>query len=479
MIRFVIFSLSFLSFYQPLVSMGGDTSKNHKKEEKKSSLHSSLKDALIGGHNNNLDLQVQQKAIKAIHEQYVQATAGFKPTITLGATIAGAQSIHSGRIKLDPREKSGKKDNVRDASISIKQNLYQGGGTLAATRSADQRIKGEWKRFHSLQQKVFLDIIKVHLELYAKQSEIEQRLANEKAMEKSYETAQQKFKVGDETRTQVAHAEAKLADATAKLAISKAQFDALKASYFNLTGLEAPKKFFKPGIPSILVSTLQEAINIAQKDNPEILAAEFDYHQKRFEIDEHRSSLLPRVDLEGKSTRSESRSITDFTSGPHHSADYTTNHQVLLSVNFSLYDGGVHRSRARAAAEEATSRKINIENKKQGVIEKTIESWKSREAAKHNIHNFEKQVKAREIAVEGTQQELLVGTKVLLDLLDAQAHLLEASLGKIDAEKTYYFECFRLLSLLGLLTPETLNLPVETFNPGVHYRSVQGIFKVR
>jgi DNA polymerase I-like protein with 3'-5' exonuclease and polymerase domains len=58
-------------------------------------------------------------------------------------------------------------------------------------------------------------------------------------------------------------------------------------------------------------------------------------------------------------------------------------------------------------------------------------------------------VAAAEVALEGAQQELAVGERITLDVLDAERELLEAQLGQVDAERAAYLASHDLLAAMG------------------------------
>jgi outer membrane protein len=65
-------------------------------------------------------------------------------------------------------------------------------------------------------------------------------------------------------------------------------------------------------------------------------------------------------------------------------------------------------------------------------------------------------VAAAQIALEGATQELAVGTRITLDVLDQERELLEARLGQVDAERQYYIAAHQLLAAMGRLRPEII-----------------------
>jgi outer membrane protein TolC len=82
---------------------------------------------------------------------------------------------------------------------------------------------------------------------------------------------------------------------------------------------------------------------------------------------------------------------------------------------------------------------------------------------------YEKQVAAYDISLKGTQEELGVGTKILLDVLERQTDLLNAQLSLIDSKKNVLLEQFKTLAILGRLTPKMLKLKASVESPKDHY----------
>ena len=94
-------------------------------------------------------------------------------------------------------------------------------------------------------------------------------------------------------------------------------------------------------------------------------------------------------------------------------------------------------------------------------------------AAKANIENFKKQVQASEVSLDGTKQEMEVGSKILLDVLNAQSELLNAQLQLVKAEKDYFLGGYRLMAAMGQLNGKYLKLNLEQFNPQAHFQQVR------
>ena len=438
--------------------------------------------ALIGTYKNNPDLQEKRHRALSSHEKYVQATAGWRPNLTLGGNIAGSSRNASGNNKSGDGGAIGSShnsSNTREGSLQLKQNLYSGGSTVADISKAEQNVRANWANLQYEEQKTLLSAVKAFLDLLSQYSQVELYKANKIALQKSYESAVEKRNIGEETQTQVANAEAKLADAEADLLTAEAKLEGFKASYTQLTGLQPAAQMKKPdSFLDLLPPDLKTAVQLAKDQNPEVIMAQFEHLAAQSETARIGGALLPSVDVSATSSRTESRSHSSniLSDQDYRSKDYYTDNRVMLEVKIPLYEGGSVRAQKREAHEIAVSKRVAIETARTKAIQAAIETWQGFQAAKNNIENYQRQVKASQLSLEGTQQEMMVGTKILLDVLNAQTLLLESQLKLVQAEKAYAYESFSLLAAVGLLNARHLKLQVDYFDPESHYQVTSGKF---
>ena len=435
-----------------------------------------LQQALTNTYNCNPEFKEKQEEIKAEHEKIVQALAGFRPEISLNGNMTLSARNNSGNNKDNSRSStpSGTTDNTRSAGIEFRQNLYKGGATLAQTRGSENIIRAAWSGLHSSEQDILLKAVQAYLELLSRYIQVDLHKSNKEALGKSLEDAQEKLRVGEETRTQLANAQGRFAEADAKLQKAVAELEGAKATYEKVTGLKAPLEMTKPTAFQVLPKTLEEALEIAETESPGIIAAQFEHLAAQAEAERITGGLLPKVDFVASSTRNESRNGSNsYGVDNPNSKDYYTNNQIGVQATVPLYEGGAVRSQRRQALESASQKRIAIDSVRRKTREQVQQVWQNYQAAKNNIENYQKQVEAAQISLDGTTQEMNVGSKVLLDVLNARNALLQAQLDLVGASKDYCFESYRLLAVIGRLTAKNLKLEVDYFDPQSHYQQVR------
>jgi outer membrane protein TolC len=82
-------------------------------------------------------------------------------------------------------------------------------------------------------------------------------------------------------------------------------------------------------------------------------------------------------------------------------------------------------------------------------------------------------VRAAQIALEGTQQEALVGSRTVLDVLIAEQQLFTTQSQLVTAQHDAALAEFNLAAATGRLIAPELKLPVQLYDMDKHYRLVK------
>lgn len=431
-----------------------------------------LREALASAYKNNQELLATRQSVLATHEKIVQAKGGFRPKIEAQAsktirktkTDKGAYTTMYNGL-----------DKKRGGSISVSQNLFKGFSDIATVSKTQHEIMSYWAQLKDKEQDIFLKVIRAYLDLYAKYASVEVYKANMTFMQKSYEAAKTKREIGEETITQESLAEAKYVEAQSKLQLGLAELEAAKASFEQLTGLTAPELVDQPKELLEIPESMEVLQEVALRENPKVKQAAEDISSAKQGKKAVTGQLLPSIDLRASTSQTFSKNKTSIQNvdAVIKPTENQREDSVSLSISVPLYDAGITRSQRREAKETVVTKRIVFEKVRQEILQSCKQNYRAFLAIKNNLENSSKQVKAQEIAVNGVTQEMQVGTKILVDVLNAQAQLLQAKLDQINTIQQYYFYLYQILSLQGKLTAEGLKLPVEIFRPEEHYEDIK------
>jgi outer membrane protein TolC len=143
-------------------------------------------------------------------------------------------------------------------------------------------------------------------------------------------------------------------------------------------------------------------------------------------------------------------------------------------MDMPLYQSGAVYSRLRQDKQTAAAARRDIDRFRRTAIQRATQAWTDFETAQAQIRSFTKSVEANTVALEGVQNEALVGARTVLDVLDAENELLNSQVGLVRARRDEGVAVFELLLATGELTAQRLELPVDYYDPEKHYRQVRG-----
>ena len=273
------------------------------------------------------------------------------------------------------------------------------------------------------------------------------------------EAAQARFEVGEITRTDVAQAEARYSAGEANLTAAEASLKASRLFYERTVG-EAPATLeAKPAVPSI-PETEEAARQAANARNPQLAAARESEEASKYAIDFAVGQMLPTISVQASYGRNgQERGLESI-------GDDT---RVTATATVPLYQGGAEWSGIRQAKEFNNRARLQTEDARRAADEGVSNAWESYRAAKASSEANAKQVKASEIAFEGVQQELEVGSRTTLDVLNQQQELLNAQVALVRSERDEVVSGYALLAAVGGLTAQELALPVQLYDPVANY----------
>ncbi len=410
--------------------------------------------AAASAYYDNPALQSARAQARAAGEGRRQVFAGYLPEVTFsasGGASAAESEINGVAI---PREGLG----PASAAVQLRQSLYTGGRRGAQGRIAEGQIDAALARLRGTEQAVLLNVVAAFVDVRRDQERVAIRANSVDVLARQLQAARDRFEVGEITLTDVAQAEARLAGAQAGLAAAQAQLQASRATYEEVVGQTPGELAAPPPVPTLPVS-LTEALEFALLANPAILGAEQAVQVADAQVDVERAALRPQVGLVGNAQRAYETASPDLR---------TDSASASAQVTLPLFEGGLARSRTRAARQNVERAEAELETTRRQVISDVTAAWSAVVAAQRVIDAGQVQVRANTLAFEGVEQEQQVGLRTTLDVLDAEQELLESRLSLVGAERDYYVAAHQLLTAMGALEPGVLGVNEDLSDPFQH-----------
>ena len=138
-----------------------------------------------------------------------------------------------------------------------------------------------------------------------------------------------------------------------------------------------------------------------------------------------------------------------------------------------IYRGGQLSSLYRQAVANRDETRADLHITTDDVLQRVAQAWAQLTVSRARIQASQLEVRAATLAFRSVQEEVRFGTRTTLDVLDAEQDLQDARANLISSRIAEIRASYQLLSSMGLLTVEHLNLPVVTYDPSAYYNAVK------
>ena len=419
----------------------------------------SLADAIARAYAQNPELAAQRAVVRQADEAVPQALALGRPTV-------GA------RANFDQAGLDAFSDNGRTYTLggSITQSLYQGGRVRNAVSAAEARILAARARLRATENQIVLGVVTAYADVLRFQKVVELNESQVKVLQRELQASSDRFEVGDLTRTDVAQSQARLAVARSNLVVAGNQLAAARQAFTRVVG-ETPEVLEPlPALPP-LPGTEGQAVDIAEANNPALIAARFDEAAARYDVKDIQKRRLPSVTAELRA------SFLRFEGGGG-GASFVRQGQfvtqdAIVTGTIPLYQAGTVGSQTRQAQARRGQLMETITTVARATQENVVNSFNQLRAARAVIEASKVAVEANALAAEGVTQENQVGTRTIIELLNAQQELLNAQVNLATAERDEQVAGFALLAAAGGAEAVALGAPVQAYDPEANARRVR------
>jgi outer membrane protein len=412
-----------------------------------------LHEALSLAYTNNPTLNAARAETRSVDENVPLAKSALRPQISGSADYGSSWSdAHQGRgiTHLQPG----------GFGVSISQTLFDGFKTRNNVEAAQAAVYASRETLRNVEQNVLFDAASAYMNVLRDQAIAGFRAKSLEFLNEQVRSERTRFEVGESTRTDVAQAEASQAGAVAQLSAARAQLQSSIAVYRQIIGKD-PEKLKGPGsIDKLIPASIEKGLEIAFAEHPAILATKYLVDQADWNIKAAESDLLPRLSLEGSASRNYERSAPDTT---------IDNAAVTARLTVPIYQGGSVSARVRQNKEILGQRWIQVDESNDSVRAAVVSAYSQLLAARASTQANEAQLRAANLALQGSVEERKVGQRTALDVLRAQQDVIDTQLALANSQRDRVVAAYAVLSAIGRLNATQLALSVEVYAPEEHF----------
>ncbi|MEO8926941.1 MAG: TolC family outer membrane protein [Caulobacteraceae bacterium] len=428
-----------------------------------------LADAIALAYQSNPTLQAQRASLRALDETYVQAEAGYRPTASLQATI-GTDTNNQSNPNVPSQHFPGQ-TQTSGATITLTQPIYTGGRVSSQVSAAEATVLAGREALRQTEQSVLQNVIQAYVDVRRDQENQAIAQENVALLKRQLEEAKARFDVGEITRTDVAQTQASVAAAQAQLSTAQAQLANSRASYAAVVGQNPGALAPEPSLAKLLPTSVDRAFDVAEHNNPQIRQSDYTEQASAARVAAAKAQTRPTFGLQATFGYNGG---TSGLSSPF--VNYSHDVSATAVATFPLFTGGMTSSQIRQAAENNNVDRIGIESTRRQVLLLVSEAWNQLLGARASLVSNEEQVRAANIAFEGTRQEAQVGLRTTLDVLITEQNLSNAQLALVNSRHDEYFAGAVLLAATGSLTAENFTPGTPIYDPRANFDHVRHAF---
>tara|TARA_B100001063_G_scaffold79520_1_gene74001 strand:+ start:390 stop:1685 length:1296 start_codon:yes stop_codon:yes gene_type:complete len=405
--------------------------------------------ALKKAYNNNPELNAERESLNISEQELKISIGSYFPTVTL----SGSKSQEDTE-KLTNR--NGTDAPITDVdsssqSITITQTLIDF-GRGAELKKSKIGIKLAKAKLIKKEQDILYKSIEAYTGLLSANEKLKINRSNVNLLDRQVETDRIRLERGNIALSDVAQSESSLAGAQAKLIQAESDFLTSKLNYENVIGkLNDPELLEKSSIfEARLPIKLNLAIELSEKNNPNLIIAKLEYEQSKKNTTSARSDLAPTATL------SFDRSKTDDLNSTYDEKEQDT---LKATLSWPFFSGGKNYANLNKSKSLELQKNLLLDNMITKNQTDVASAWSNYQSNKSLLNSVRAQVNAAEIANEGIVAEYNSGSdRTTLEVIQSNSLLLTAQISLADSERNYILSQFNLLKSVGLLTSDYLKI---------------------
>ncbi len=424
-----------------------------------------LREALARAYATNPQLTGARANLRATDETVPLARSQGLPQITTqSSVIENVLNTRSQGIAQPPR--------TGTVQLNASLPLYAGGAVRNGVRAADARVESGRANLRSTEANVFTLVVAAFNDVIRDEAIVRLNQQNVRVLEVNLQASNDRFQVGDLTRTDVAQSEARLAFAQAQLRQAEASLIRSRENYVAVTGAPSGSLDTPPALPN-LPADPTSAVGVAVANNPALLAAQRASDAAGFDVGTARAARLPTISaVVGGSYTSflgSAQSLNGIVLQQDGGAA-----QAGLQMNLPLFQSGRPAAQVRRAQALEGAAIEQVTQVERAVVSDTRSAFASWQSSLRVIESSEVQVAANRLSLEGVRAENSVGTRTILDILNAEQELLNSQVQLVTARRDAYVAGFALLAAMGRAEARDLGLDGGAlYDPVANYDRVR------
>lgn len=418
-----------------------------------------LHDALVGAYTHSGLLDQNRALLRAADEDVAQAVAALRPIINWSASVT--RSVTDTLSASSPVEISTGTTNAQ-LSLTLSLLLWDNNRTRLGVAAAKETVLATRQGLISIEQQVLQRAVAAYFNVRRETENVALQQNNQRLVTEELRAAEDRFDVGEVTRTDVAQAQARLAEVRSGLAFAMGQLVQAQEEYANVVGRK-PGRLAVPGALPRIERSIARAKDQAVRNHPDLKQAQHAVAAADINVDIAQRNSSPTVSAVGSISKTER----------FNSDQFTDNLQIGIQATGPIYQGGALASAQRSAIANRDAQRGNLHRIRHNIRQNVGNAYAQLQSAQAQLQATGERIRAAQVAFRGVREEATLGSRTTLDVLNAEQALLDAQASQISAQADRYIAAYSVLASMGQLTVTGLGLGVTQYDPDAYYDLVR------
>lgn len=418
---------------------------------------------------NNADLAAARANLAARQESVPQALSALLPQLNAGADTNSTRTAVDTKL----RGNTAQTQSGTAYQASLTQPLFNAAAWFQL-QSADAASQQAAVEFSAIQQDLILQSAEAYYSVLRAQDELAASKAEEAAFRRQLDQASERFDVGLSDKTDVLEAQASFDTAKAnRLLAERSVEDSFQAlttltnqTYTAIAGL-------MHSLP-VLPPAPQDAkawVDTSMKQNLRLQASNYAVTAAEESLKQSKSGHAPTVNAFAKYVTGDNDSLGFINSSSipglyNGDAEQST---VGVQLNVPIYSGGLTSSQVRQSYDVLQQTEFQQESLRRQVVQNARDFYRAVNSNVEQVSARKQTIVSNKSALEATQIGYEVGTRDIVDVLNAQRQLYASVRNYNTARYAYIISNLRLKQAAGTLSPSDLQeldkYLTATYNP--------------
>ena len=403
-----------------------------------------LADTFASAYRNSGLIEQNRAVLRAADEDVFAAMAALRPVLNYALAANYTDPTLNDEFSIT-------------ASLSGSMLLYDFGRSQLGIDAAKETVLATRAGLVDIENTVLLNAVTAYLGVRRSEAFVELRQNNVRLLTEQLRATRDRFDVGEVTRTDVSLSEARLAAARSGLAAEQGALARAQEQFKAVVGVY-PGRLAMPPRPPAIPGSEKAAKAKAQQYNPQIKQVQHQVKAADIGVEQAKRQNLPSLDATGR------LSVDD---------DGDDSASVTLQLSGPIYQGGLIASGERRANALRDQARAQLYTTSLLVDQQVGNAYANLAVAIASIDASDRQVKAAQLALEGVREELQLGARTTLEVLDQEQELLDAQTNRVSAVTDRQIAVYQVMDAIGTLTAENLGLNVPIYDPAAYYNAVK------